>query len=194
MASQNEEWLKKKLWEQDVRKWTSKFSQAEGNKEEWQKTYQAYLQTDIWAQKRKQILGRAKGRCEGEGCRVIVVSDSLLDVHHLTYDRVGGNEKTEDLKALCYSCHKKADRQRDNQVSERRKNRYYSSRLDGFATKKYGVNWEVEQDEEKVEIEFITFLYKKYCEENDLDFDPRFDPETDFDFLEFWDMVLDGDD
>jgi len=193
MATQNNEWLKQKLFEQEVKKWTSKLNQAEGNKEEWQKVYQAYLKSDVWAEKRKQVLSRANGKCEGENCGAIVVNDSLLDIHHLNYNGVGGNEKISDLKALCYSCHQKADRKRDNQVIERRENRRYQSRLDSYACKVYGVNWESEQDEEQVEIEFITFLYKKYCKENDLDFDPHFDPEIDEDFLDFWDMVLDGD-
>ena len=193
MAIQNNEWLKQKLFEQEVKKWTSKFHQAEGNTEEWHKVHQAYLKSDVWAEKRRQVLIRANGKCEGDKCGAIVVSDSLLDVHHLTYDRVGGNEKLSDLKALCSSCHQKADKKRDYQVIERRKNRLYQNRLDGYACKKYGANWESEQDEEQVEIEFITFLYKKYCKENDLDFDPHFDPEIDEDFLDFWDMVLDGD-
>ena len=190
MASQNEEWLKKKLWEQEVKKWTSKFNQVEGNREEWQKTYQAYQQSTVWAEKRKQILSRANGRCES--CGVIVITNSMLDVHHLAYDRVGGDERMDDLKALCYSCHKKADRQRDEQTDERRKNNYYQSRLNGFASRKYGDGWSYDHDEQEVEIEFITFLYKKYCEEYGLDFDPHLDPELDEDFLEFWDTVLDG--
>ena len=188
----NDEWLKKKLWEQEVKKWTLRFKQAEGNKQEWHKTYQDYLKSDVWAEKRKQILSRANGRCES--CGVIVVTDSLLDIHHFTYDRVGGRETMDDLKALCYSCHKKADRKRDDQTDERRKSNHYQNRLRGFAVRKYGDEWSYYHDDQEVEIEFITFLYKKHCEEYGFDFNPRFDPETDWDFLEFWDTVLDGDD
>ncbi len=193
MATQNHEWLKQKLLEQEVKKWTSKFNQAEGNTEAWQKVYQAYLKSDVWAEKRKQVLSRANGKCEGNKCGVIVVSDSLLEVHHLTYDRVGGNEKMSDLKALCYSCHQKADRQRDDETVERKKTNYYLRRLRGFAVKRHGEEWLYDHDLQEAEIEFITFLYKDYCEKYDLDFNPHFDPETDWDFLEFWDMVLDGD-
>ena len=193
MATQNNEWLKQKLLEQEVKKWTSKFRQAEGNTEEWHKVHQAYLKSDVWAEKRKQVLIRANGKCEGDKCGVMVVSNTLLDVHHLTYDRVGGNEKMSDLKALCSSCHKKADRQRDDETDERRRDNYYQSRLRGFAVRKHGEEWLYYHDLQEAEIEFITFLYKKHCEELGLDFNPHFDPDTDWDFLEFWDMVLDGD-
>lgn len=183
----NDEWLKKKLWEQEVKKWVSKFNLA-GNKQEWLKIHQAYLQSDVWAEKRRQALVRANGICES--CGAIVINDSLLDVHHLNYDRIGGNENLDDLKVLCYPCHQKADKQRDKRTDERRKNNYYQSRLNGFASKKYGDDWWFEKDEQEVEIEFVTYLYKQSCKENDFDFDPRFDPETDKDFLEFWDSVL----
>jgi hypothetical protein len=29
-----------------------------------------------------------------------------LEVHHLTYDRFGGNERLEDLQTLCRDCHR----------------------------------------------------------------------------------------
>jgi 5-methylcytosine-specific restriction endonuclease McrA len=162
MSSQNNEWLKNKLWEQEVKKWTSKFIQVKGNRGEWQKTYQEYQQSSVWAEKRKQILSRANGRCES--CGAIVVTDSLLDIHHLTYDRVGGNESLDDLKALCYVCHQKADRKRTDLSDQRRKSNYYQSRLNGFGSSKYGDGWSYDHDEREVEIEFITYLYKKYCE------------------------------
>jgi 5-methylcytosine-specific restriction endonuclease McrA len=192
MISQNDEWLKKKRWEQKVKEWISKFSKTEGNKEEWLKIYQAYRQSDVWEEKRKAALRRAGYRCES--CGSLSVAISYLDVHHLTYDRVGGNEKETDLEVLCYPCHQKADRKRDVQTAERRRSNYYQTRFDGFASKKYGDSWAYDHDEQEVEIEFITFLYKKHCEEMGFDFDPHFDPETDFDFLEFWDKVLDGND
>lgn len=185
-----DEWLNKKRREQEVNKWVSRFKQAEGNKQEWQKTYQEYLKSKVWAEKRKLALSRAHGKCES--CGAAYVNDSSLDVHHLTYERVGGNEKPDDLKVLCYPCHKDADKKRDNQTDARRKNRYYRSRLSGFASKKYGDGWQFDHDDEEVELEFITYLYKKHCEEWGFDFDPHFDPDTDLDFLEFWDRVLDG--
>lgn len=181
------EWEKQKLWEQNVKKWTSRFKQAKGNRQQWQKVYHAYLQSSVWKEKRRQILKRANGVCEKCGARLL-----NPEVHHITYERVGGNEKPEDLMALCFSCHRKADRQRDVETSNRQADSYYRARLNGFATRKYGDIWWYEQDEEKVEKEFIMFLYEKYCEEYGLDFDPSIDPETDLDVIEFWNQVLNG--
>lgn len=186
----NDEWLRKKLLEQQANKWALRFKQVADNHQEWNQAYQEYLKSNVWAEKRKQALNRADSKCED--CGAIFVSASSLGVHHLTYDRVGGNEKLDDLKVLCYSCHRKADKKRDKQADKRRKNRYYQSRLNGFATRKYGDGWWFDHDEEKIELELIMYLYKKHCEEYSFDFDPRLDPETDFDFTEFRNSVLDG--
>lgn len=186
------EWKDKKLREQEVRSWVSKFHNADGNKDEWIKVHHSYLQSNVWSELRKKALARANSRCES--CGVLVVNDSLLDVHHLNYERVGGNEKLEDLQVLCSACHQKADKQRDRRTDERRKNALYQKRLDGFGSKEYGPGWRYDQDEQQVEIEFILWLYKKHCKENGLNFDSRLDTEIDEDFLEFWDLVIDGDD
>jgi hypothetical protein len=70
--------------------------------------YAAYRKTPECQTRRRAILNRAKGTCEG--CRR---SDDL-EVHHLHYYTVG-SEKPEDLRALCRSCHEEAhsDRRRD---------------------------------------------------------------------------------
>ncbi len=60
--------------------------------------YHNYLQSPAWQVMRLKVLRRADFRCEE--CN----KARPLDVHHLTYDRVG-NERTSDLKALCRSCH-----------------------------------------------------------------------------------------
>lgn len=182
-----QEWQRNKLREQKVREWTSRFNQADGKRQEWQNVYRAYLQSEVWKEKRKQVLDRAKGRCEN--CGIILLDP---DVHHITYQRVGGNETLEDLAVLCFSCHQGADKQRDMKTDERRADRYYQARLNGFATRIYGETWWYDEDKEEVEIAFIKFLYKKYCEEYGLDFDPDLDPESDLDFIEFWDQVLNG--
>jgi 5-methylcytosine-specific restriction endonuclease McrA len=186
------EWYETKLRAQEVERWVSRFSSASGNKDEWAKVHQDYLRSKIWAELRKKALARANSRCED--CRVLVVDDSVLDVHHLNYNRVGGNEKMEDLQVLCSACHKKAHEKRDRETDERRKNALYQRRLDGFGSKEYGPGWRYDQDEQKVEIEFILWLYKKHCKENGLYFDPQLDTEIDEEFLEFWDLVIDGDD
>ena len=187
------DWLerqKQKSREEDVKRWTEKFRDADGKNDEWQKVYVAYLASDVWAEKRKQVLTRADGRCED--CKASLVHDSYLDVHHENYDRVGGRETMSDLKALCSACHEKADKKRERQTFGRRNDAFFQRRLDGFGKTKYGAGWAYEQDEGKVELEFVMFLYKKFQKDEGLPFNPSFDPETDLDFLEFWDDVLDG--
>ncbi len=180
-------WKNEKESKRDITNWTLRFKQAKNNKREWQIVYDAYLKSNVWKGKRNNALIRANGKCERCG------SDLLNpDVHHVTYDNVGGNEKLEDLQVLCYSCHQKADHIRDITTDERRKNDKYQARLNGFALKKYGEGWWIYHDEIDVEIEFVSYLYKSYCFDNDIIFVSDFDPMTDLEFLEFWNDILDG--
>lgn len=62
--------------------------------------YAEYLASSEWGAKRKQY--KASGRIwacicgdDGDG----------LELHHLTYERVGGDELLDDLEPLCGSCH-----------------------------------------------------------------------------------------
>ena len=182
MATLNDEWL----WRQKIKKWVSDFNIVKGKKEEWQKVYNAYLKSDVWKEKKKPILKRAGGICEN--CGKFIIDP---DVHHMDYTRVGGNETEEDLKVLCYPCHQIADKKRGKQSERRRKNALYEARLEGFRNRQSD-KWLYEHDDEELEIKFITYLYEQHCEEIGIDFDPNLDPETDLDFLEFWDTVLDG--
>jgi hypothetical protein len=182
-----QEWQKNKLRQQEVEKWTSRFSKADGNDEEWQKVHRAYLQSDIWKEKRRQVLNRANGKCER--CNSILLDP---DVHHLTYDDVGGNEKLDDLMVLCFPCHRDADNERDMETDERQTSSYFNARLNGFAARKYGDAWWYDHEKQDIEIEFFMFLYKKHCKENDLDFDPHLDPDTDWDFMQFSNDVRNG--
>ena len=60
--------------------------------------YRAYLTTPVWKNIKSAALeyyGCVCGRCGEYG----------TDVHHKTYERVGGKELVEDLEVLCRSCH-----------------------------------------------------------------------------------------
>ncbi len=60
--------------------------------------HRQYLQSPVWKVKRQEALihyGCICNRCEKEG----------RDVHHRTYERVGGAELMEDLEVLCRPCH-----------------------------------------------------------------------------------------
>lgn len=63
-------------------------------------SYKKYRETDMFKQKREQVLSR-----DGYKCKICGTGKNLL-VHHITYRRLG-NEPLEDLITLCESCHKK---------------------------------------------------------------------------------------
>jgi hypothetical protein len=62
--------------------------------------YQEYLMTDEWGKLRGMKLHEAGHRCQG-WCQK---NHPLLDVHHITYDRLG-DELMSDLRILCRHCH-----------------------------------------------------------------------------------------
>lgn len=66
---------------------------------EWWTKYHEYLEGPVWAEVRAQIMYRAKGMCEREGC-----VNRAVQVHHKTYRNLG-HELPEDLLALCLPCH-----------------------------------------------------------------------------------------
>lgn len=75
-------------------------------KEDWQRKYKAYLSSAEWANKRRAVLKRASGICEG------CLKQNAKEVHHLTYANVG-DELLFQLVALCESCHEKAHYKND---------------------------------------------------------------------------------
>jgi predicted HNH restriction endonuclease len=78
--------------------------------------YADYLQSEHWRTTRKQALERAGHRCQCGMCPLASLypheiaenfprSVSRLEVHHLTYERLGA-EAPEDLLVLCGLCHR----------------------------------------------------------------------------------------
>lgn len=61
-------------------------------------SYKDYLDSDEWKKLRTRVRRRARGWCER--CKV----GPRADVHHLTYERLG-NERLDDLVAVCRECH-----------------------------------------------------------------------------------------
>jgi hypothetical protein len=61
--------------------------------------YNAYMKSDRWDKKRRKRLEIDKYKCQDCFRR-----DRPLDVHHLTYDRLG-YEDMGDLLSLCRECH-----------------------------------------------------------------------------------------
>ena len=83
-------------------------------------SYEARMRRPDWMEYyRPRILKRAGGFCEACGKKT-----RCLEVHHLTYKRLG-RERDEDLQAVCRPCHPRAD--------EIRKQRNRRRASDGFA-------------------------------------------------------------
>lgn len=79
----------------------AEFAEAEAGRDgEWQAWYAAYLEGPEWLLKRRLVMERAGGKCEG--CRQL----RATQVHHLTYAHVGA-EFLFELVALCRPCHQK---------------------------------------------------------------------------------------
>jgi 5-methylcytosine-specific restriction endonuclease McrA len=72
----------------------------ENERAEWQAWYAEYLQSDAWHERRRLVLRRAGGICEG--CR----SATAAQVHHLTYQNAG-KEFLWELVAICRACHER---------------------------------------------------------------------------------------
>jgi 5-methylcytosine-specific restriction endonuclease McrA len=78
--------------------------ELEKNSREWWAWYNEYLRSEAWGEKRRQVLERDDGICQG--CRSV----RAAHVHHLTYDNVG-DELLFQLVSLCEGCHHKAHKE-----------------------------------------------------------------------------------
>jgi hypothetical protein len=78
--------------------------------------YSEYLHSGAWRYRRDRAIWAAQRRCQNPDCKhgyVRALYDSeiveleipyRLDVHHLTYERLG-HENPDDLIVLCSDCH-----------------------------------------------------------------------------------------
>lgn len=66
------------------------------------KEYLEYLKSESWQQKRRNLARSADAKCYC--CGAIPRPGNPLDLHHLTYERLG-HELPTDLVAICRSCH-----------------------------------------------------------------------------------------
>ena len=60
--------------------------------------YKKYLESDEWKDKKRLSIKRDNGTCQG------CLTATALEVHHLTYERIG-DELLTDLVSLCSFCH-----------------------------------------------------------------------------------------
>jgi len=84
-------------------------------------------------------------RCKAPGCP--------LELHHKTYTNLG-YERDEDLEVVCHDCHKEADLEREKLGRLNAVSALYEARLDGWASKKYGEEWEQRDDADYIAEKF----------------------------------------
>lgn len=133
-------------------------------------TYEEYIKSDKWRQKRELVLSRDHNKCQ------TCLSDECLEVHHKTYDRLF-NESLEDLITLCHDCH--------HAITNVIRNRRYSKReikLDDFQPVSTLFNLTVSNNETNIEIQDYRSLpyrspqwtdgrsFKPFCEGTEEDF------------------------
>ena len=82
---------------------------------------------------------------------------SDLQLHHKTYESLG-HERMEDLDLLCSACHHDADQNRARESANRSSAALYQAQLDGWATKRYGEDWDSLGDPWQIESEFQDWL------------------------------------
>jgi len=80
--------------------------------------YQSYMKSDKWREMRIKRIRADLGMCRGwvvekDGRGHLCLSRDRLEVHHLTYARLG-NERLTDLISLCRECHKAIHRKQSN--------------------------------------------------------------------------------
>ncbi len=83
--------------------------------------YDAYLKSENWHAKRKLVMARANGTCEGCGVR------PATQVHHFTYENLG-DELLWELTAVCNLCHERSHpwkQEKDTSLAEMRRERLH---------------------------------------------------------------------
>lgn len=66
-------------------------------------TYEQYISSDDWKQKRQQRIDFDGGRC------AICHDTDRLSVHHLHYETLGNEDIAHDLITACQRCHHRLD-------------------------------------------------------------------------------------
>lgn len=109
-----------------------------------QQIHRDYLQSPLWQAKRLEALafyGPICARCRRYGS----------DIHHKTYERVGGAELMEDFEILCRGCHEahhrierctRARRKPTNSINATALARYLTARHRDILTAQFGLKWQ----------------------------------------------------
>lgn len=100
---------------------------------EWRKRYEKHLKSAQWKNTRRDLF-----RLRGEKCEVCGRRAANLEIHHLTYERLG-KELPSDLKIVCKKCHEDEDQKRKMEVYAKREARRESAAFSTWFEKKTGM-------------------------------------------------------
>jgi 5-methylcytosine-specific restriction endonuclease McrA len=117
--------------------------------------YKKYINSAAWKRLRAFVIKHVGGCCQVCGISRYSVS---LHVHHKTYERFK-RERLSDLVVLCSKCHEKADKERRATVEAKSRHALYDARLDGWASKVYGEDWD-----EWVDYEYVTERFDRWLD------------------------------
>lgn len=130
---------------------TAKVLGSRGGEKDWHtEEYRQYLQSAGWKARREGVLKRDNYICRRCG-------KPATDVHHRTYERLG-KEFGSDLESLCHACHQAADQERQQKTASKNATALYSARLNGWASKRYGDDWDQHGDSDVIEQEFDLWV------------------------------------
>lgn len=121
----------------------------------WQEKYQERISSFQWRGLKMRLLNERGNFCER--CKN---SGLDLELHHLTYERLG-EELDSDLQLLCRECHIQADIEREQQSRERSFRARHSAGLNTWATKKYGEDWIESDYADSIAEEFDDWVERK---------------------------------
>ncbi|MBI9051871.1 MAG: hypothetical protein JEZ00_20820 [Anaerolineaceae bacterium] len=93
--------------------------------------------------------------------------------------------------ALCLDCRSITEKVEERVNQKRITSKDYQRRIHGLATKHYGPAWRDKITFEMVEKSYVSTLYKRYCEKNQLTYNSA-DPEMELQFWLFWEDLIEG--
>lgn len=97
--------IDQKYVEIQLRRWKAK----EKGDSYYKQAHEAYISSPAWKERRRLVMDRAQGHCEG--CRKAAASE----VHHLSYEHLG-HEFLFELVALCRDCHSRVHAKGDHEA------------------------------------------------------------------------------
>ncbi len=123
--------------------------------------YKAVIASKRWRDLRVRLMRQRGERCERCGKTWAPGYKATLQLHHKTYERLGG-EYDSDLQLVCEACHETADIERAIEARVRAKDALYEAQLDGWARKKYGDDYiRTLEDQDQIEEEFEEWLERR---------------------------------